>query len=158
MSPATRPRVLGPRCPTHPTPPLPQEGALPESRSPAQRRPRPASSSGGRGVLRGGEGDPGAVGVPHGPGRPPNFSRTFLRRPRFGESWALSGHVVTCTRRVGVCPCAWDLWPPTLHLIPCAVTSSLGREQTAILQSWKGARPGWGQEASRGTISPLSSI
>lgn len=48
---------------------------------------------------------------------------------------------------------------PTLHLTLCVVTSSLGRDQTVVIpQSWKGARPGWGQKASRGTISPLSSI
>ena len=42
---------------------------------------------------------------------------------------------------------------------PHAVTSSWGMGQTAIPESWRGARPGgWGQEAWRGTISPLSSI
>lgn len=60
------------------------------------------------GRASGRTGAPGAVGDPRGPGSPP-FSLTSLRRRGFGESWAPSGCVATCTGRVGVCPRAWKL-------------------------------------------------
>lgn len=51
---------------------------------------------------------PWGGGDPRGAGSIP-FSLTSLRRRRFGESWAPSGCVATCTGRVGVCPRAWKL-------------------------------------------------
>lgn len=121
MSPATRPRVPGPRCLTHPAPPLLQEGALPESRSSAQRRPRPASSSGGRGALRGGEGDPGAVGVPHGPGRPPQLLADFSAETqvwgKLGPLWPCCNYLHPAGRGVSlrVGPLAPHSPPDTLR-------------------------------------------
>lgn len=167
MSPPGSGKYLAPRapgCPALPTPPHPSlpfwktllfpEAAAPRSSVHAP----PAAAAGGPSLGRTGP-HPG-VGTLAGSGVSPYFLQTFLRRRRFGESWAPSGHVATYTGRVGRCvPARGSRRPPSLHLPPHAVTSSWGMGQTAIPESWRGARPGgWGQEAWRGTISPLSSI
>lgn len=90
-------------------------------------------------------------------GDAPYFPQTLLRRPWLRESWAPSGRAATYTSGGGV-SLRVAASGPSLHLTARAVTSSLGKDQTAFPERWQRAGAGRGPAASGGTISPLSSI
>ena len=143
-------------------PPLPVDAAVPESRSPpsgvhappapAAGRARPGRPEGPQG--RWGEGG----GEPSRPGRPPNFSQTFLRRLGLGQSWAPLAVLQLTRGGWGVCPRVAASGPPLSSRHPAL--SRVPREwaRPPFLRAGKEPSRGWGQEASRGTISPRSSI
>ena len=141
----------------HPT--LLEDAALPESRSPAEQRPRPASPRGGSGVPgAGGRGPRGAAGDPRGLGRAPPTSCRLSAETRV---WGELGLLRPCCSLTlggsgeGCVPARGRLRPPTPHLPPRAVTSSWGTDQTATPESWKGARPGGGGRRPREEPFPL---
>lgn len=146
------PAPCAPVCPALPTPPHPSlpfwktqlfaEAATP----PSSVHAPPVPAAGGPSLGRTGP-HPG-VGCGRGPSRarasPPTSCRLFCGDVGLGKLGPL-GHVATYTGRVGRCvPVRGSRRPPSLHLPPHAVTSSWGMGQTAIPESWRGARPGVG--------------
>uniref|UniRef100_A0A9L0IHB5 Uncharacterized protein n=1 Tax=Equus asinus TaxID=9793 RepID=A0A9L0IHB5_EQUAS len=101
----------------------------------------------------------GAARDARGPRRPPDFSQTFLRSCGLGESW---GPLWPCCNShragVGVSPRVEASGPPLSNGRPTLSRAPWERPGAPFLKAGKEPGRGWGQEASRGTISPLSSL
>ena len=153
------PRCLARRCPPHPSrrrrssrEPQPR-GAASTPRQPPRREWRPW---GGRAGAPGGGGGPSRARA-----CPSNFLQTFCGDAGLGRVGPPPAVLQLNTGRVGggVCPRAWT--PPAPHAPPATprchelLGDGPDRHSRKLERSPAG---GWGQEASRGTISPLSSI